>query len=127
VYYFGGRLPGGVDGSEAAGMTAESMARKGMVAITISYRLGCLWISGASRTDGRNRPTMRRGNYALMDQSAALHWVKAKHRGRFGGDPNKITIAGESAGSTAVSAQMASPLSRDLIAAAIGGKAVRHY
>ena len=54
-----------------------------------------------------------------MDQSAALVWVK-KNIAAFGGDPDHITIAGESAGSIAVFAQMASPLSRNLIAGAIG-------
>ena len=116
VYYFGGGFQAG-DGSEPR-YDGESMARKGIVAITISYRLGIFGFLAHPELTAES-PNHASGNYALMDQSAALRWVKA-NIAAFGGDPNKITIAGESAGSTAVSAQMASPLSRDLIAGAIG-------
>ena len=116
VYFFGGGYMAG-DGSEPR-YEGASMAAKGIVAVTINYRLGVFGFF-AHPALTKESPHHASGNYALLDQSAALHWVK-QNIAAFGGDPNKITIAGESAGSTSVSAQMASPLSRELIAGAIG-------
>ena len=116
VYFYGGGFVGG-DGSESR-YDGESIARKGIVAVTISYRLGIFgFFSHPELT--KESPHHASGNYGLLDQNAALKWVKA-NIAAFGGDPAKITIAGESAGSIAVFAQMASPLSKNLIAGAIG-------
>ncbi len=116
VYFFGGGFQAG-DGSEPR-YDGESMAGKGIVAVTVNYRLGVFgFLAHPDLT--KNSPHHASGNYALLDQNAALQWVK-KNIAAFGGDPARVTIAGESAGSIAVSAQMASPLSKDLIAGAIG-------
>ena len=116
VYFFGGGFVAG-DGSEPR-YDGASMARKGIVAITVNYRLGVFgFLAHPDLT--RESAHHASGNYTLLDQSAALVWVR-QNIAAFGGDPRKITIAGESAGSIAVSAQMASPLSRDLISGAIG-------
>ncbi|MFN8812425.1 MAG: carboxylesterase/lipase family protein [Acidobacteriota bacterium] len=116
VYFFGGGFQAG-DGSEPR-YDGESMARRGIVAITVNYRLGLFgFLAHPALT--ASSPHKASGNWGLHDQSAALHWVKA-NIAAFGGDPNRITIAGESAGSSSVSAQMVSPLSRQLIAGAIG-------
>jgi para-nitrobenzyl esterase len=116
VYFFGGGFVAG-DGSEPR-YDGESLASKGIVTVTISYRLGVFGFMAHPELT-RESAHHGSGNYALLDQNAALQWVK-QNIGAFGGDARRVTIAGESAGSIAVSAQMASPLSKDLIAGAIG-------
>lgn len=116
VYIFGGGFQQG-DGSEPR-YDGESMARKGIVAVSINYRLGIFgFLSHPDLT--KESAHHASGNYGLLDQVAALRWVQ-KNIAAFGGDPRRVTIAGESAGSISVSALMASPLSRGLIAGAIG-------
>lgn len=116
VYFYGGGFAAG-DGSELR-YDGESMARKGIVAITVNYRLTVFGFFAHPELT-KESPHHASGNYGLLDQSAALQWVQ-KNIAAFGGDPKKITIAGESAGSLSVSAQMASPLSKNIIAGAIG-------
>ena len=116
VYFYGGGFVAG-DGSEAR-YDGESMAQRGIVAITVNYRLG-IFGSFAHPALTNEAPYHGSGNYGLLDQAAALKWV-SENIASFGGDPKKITIAGESAGSVSVSAQMVSPLSKNLIAGAIG-------
>jgi len=116
VYFFGGGFVAG-DGSEPR-YDGENLATKGIVTVTLNYRLDIFgFLSHPELT--KESPHHASGNYGLLDQNAALLWVK-RNIAAFGGDPNKITIGGESAGSASVSAQMASPLSKDLIAGAIG-------
>lgn len=116
VYFYGGGFVAG-DGSEYR-YDGAAMSKKGIVVVTVNYRLN---IFGFFAHPELSKETSYKGsgNYGLMDQAEALKWV-SKNISSFGGDPKKITIAGESAGSISVSAQMVSPLARNLIAGAIG-------
>jgi para-nitrobenzyl esterase len=116
VYVFGGGFQNG-DGSEPR-YDGESMARQGLVTVSLNYRTNVFgFFSHPELTkESKNHAS---GNYGLLDQVAALRWVQ-QNIAAFGGDPKRVTIAGESAGSLSVSALMASPLSRDLMAGAIG-------
>ena len=84
------------------------MARKGIISITANYREG---IFGFFTHPQLSKETSYKGsgNYGLLDQVAAIQWVK-ENIAAFGGDPNRITIVGESAGSMSVCSLMASPL-----------------
>jgi para-nitrobenzyl esterase len=115
VYIFGGGFQNG-DGSEPR-YDGESMARHGIVAVSVNYRTNIFGFFVHPELT-RESPHHASGNYGLLDQAAALQWVQ-KNIAAFGGDPKRVTIAGESAGSISVSALMASPLSRDLMAGAI--------
>ncbi len=116
VYFYGGGFVAG-DGSEPR-YDGSAMAKKGIVTVTVNYRLA-LFGFFAHPELSKESPYKASGNYGLLDQAAALKWV-SKNIAAFGGDPKKVTIAGESAGSVSVSAQMVSPLSKNLIAGAIG-------
>jgi len=116
VYFYGGGFSAG-DGSEYR-YDGESMAKRGIVAVTVNYRLGIFgFLAHPDLT--KESPHHSSGNYGLLDQHAALEWVQ-RNIAAFGGDPARVTIAGESAGSISVCAQMASPLSKGLFAGAIG-------
>ncbi len=96
----------------------DALANKGVVVVTFNYRLGVFGFLAhpeLTKESGRNAS----GNYALLDQIAALQWVK-DNIAAFGGDPGNVTIFGESAGSFAVSALMASPAAAGLFHRAIG-------
>ena len=116
VYFYGGGLMAG-DASEPR-YDGESMARRGIVSVTVNYRLTVFgFFSHPELT--KESPHHASGNQGLLDEAAALQWVQ-QNIGAFGGDPKRVTIAGESAGSFSVSAQMASPLSKKLFNGAIG-------
>ena len=116
VWYHGGGFAAG-SGSEPR-YDGAYLAKQGIVVVDVNYRLGIFgFFSHPELT--RESPHKASGNYGMLDQVEALKWVKANIAG-FGGDPNSVTIGGESAGSFSVSALMASPLSRGLIHKAIG-------
>lgn len=119
VWIHGGAFQGG-SGREPMYDGAQ-LARRGVVVVTINYRLGVLgWLAhpalSAESPDGVS------GNYGLLDQIAALKWVK-RNIAAFGGDPGNVTVAGESAGGLSVLYLMASPEARGLFARAISQSA----
>lgn len=115
VYFFGGGLMAG-DGSEYR-YDGESLATKGIVSVTINYRLNVFGFLVHPELTAE-APYHASGNYGFLDQNAALKWVQA-NIAAFGGDPKRVTIAGQSAGSRSVTVQMLSPLSKGLFAGAI--------
>mgnify|MGYP002072476527 FL=1 len=95
----------------------EGMAKKGVVFVTINYRLGVFGFLAHPELTAESGVNAS-GNYAFLDQIAALQWVQ-KNIAAFGGDPNRVTIAGQSAGAFAVNALVASPLAKGLFHRAI--------
>jgi para-nitrobenzyl esterase len=105
-----GNLAGGLyDGAE--------LARRGVVVVTVGYRLGVLGYLAHPEL-GAESPQRSSGNYGLLDQIAALRWVR-DNIAAFGGDPENITAFGESAGALSITQLMASPLARGLFHKAI--------
>jgi para-nitrobenzyl esterase len=116
LWFFGGGFVSG-SGDEFR-YDGEALAKKGVIVVTCNYRVGIFgFFSHPELT--KESPHHASGNYALMDQVAALEWVQ-KNIAAFGGDPKNITIGGESAGSFSVSAQMASPLAIGKFQKALG-------
>ena len=116
VWIYGGGFQAG--GSSEPRQDGSKLATKGVVVVSMNYRLGVFgFLAHPELTKESDRNAS--GNYGLMDQTAALEWVKRNIR-EFGGDPSNVTIFGESAGSFSVSAQMASPIARGLFHKAIG-------
>ena len=96
----------------------DRLAHKGVIVVTIAYRLGPFgYLVHPELT--RESTHGASGNYGLLDQLAALQWIQ-RNIAAFGGDPKQVTLAGQSAGSMAVSILMASPLAKGLFQRAIG-------
>ena len=116
VYIHGGSLQTGQPWY--ADYSGEGLARKGVIAVNLGYRLGVFGFL-ADEELAAESPNGTTGNYGLLDQIQALKWVQ-KNIAAFGGDPENVTLAGESAGSACVSALCVSPLAKGLFVRAIG-------
>lgn len=116
VYIHGGSLTTG--SSADRDHNGEEMAKKGVIMITIQYRLGVFGYFAHPDLVSES-PNNTTGNYGLLDQIEALRWINT-NASYFGGDASNITIAGESAGSSSVSALCTSPLAAGLFKRAIG-------
>jgi para-nitrobenzyl esterase len=116
VWIYGG---GYINGSASMPLYwGDRLANKGVIVVSIAYRLGPLGFLALPELT-RESLQQSSGNYGLMDQIAALEWVK-RNISAFGGDPKCVTIAGQSSGSISVSILMASPLAKGLFQRAIG-------
>ena len=122
----GGHLPVMVylhGGSNVAGSAAEDLSNglalvpRGVVLVTLDYRLGIFGFFRSPALDAES-PHHASGNYGLLDQIAALAWVK-RNIAQFGGDPARVTIFGQSAGAVDTGLLMTSPLARGLFAQAL--------
>ncbi|MCG6960152.1 carboxylesterase family protein [bacterium BMS3Abin03] len=115
VWIYGGGFNGGA--TSIPTYSGENLANKGVVLVSIAYRVGQLGFMAHPELSAES-PHHVSGNYGLLDMIAALKWIK-KNIAVFGGDPNKVTIFGESAGGIAVSMLCASPLAKGLFEGAI--------
>ena len=119
VWIHGGALLTGW--SNEAIYDGAQFAKRGIILVSINYRLGVLgWLAHPELS--AESPTKVSGNYGLLDQIAALAWVK-QNIGAFGGDASNVTIAGESSGGLSVMYLLASPPARGLFAKAIAESA----
>ncbi|MBK0379785.1 carboxylesterase/lipase family protein [Mucilaginibacter segetis] len=115
VYIYGGGFVSG--GTNVPIYDGEAMAKKGIIFVTINYRVGIFGFFAHPELT-KESPHSQSGNYGIMDQLAALQWVQ-KNIAAFGGDPEKVTIAGQSAGSMSVNYLVTSPLGKGLFNGAI--------
>jgi para-nitrobenzyl esterase len=115
VWIYGGGFVSG--GTNVPIYDGEAMAKKGVILVSIAYRVGILGFLAHPELTNES-PNHASGNYGLMDMLAALKWVQ-KNIAAFGGDPNNVTIAGQSAGSMSVNSLVASPLGKGLFKKAI--------
>ena len=122
VWFHGG---GFYEGSGSDPRTnGEGLARKGVVLVTFNYRLGALGFLATPELSAES-PRHASGNYGLLDEIAALKWVK-RNIAAFGGDPDNVTVFGHSAGAGSVNFLSVSPLARGLFRRALAESQVRY-
>jgi para-nitrobenzyl esterase len=115
VWIYGGGFSFG--STSEPGYNGEKLAKRGVVLVSIAYRVGQLGFLAHPELS-KESPHNVSGNYGLLDMIAGLKWIQ-KNISAFGGDPNQVTIFGESAGGIAVSMLCASPLAKGLFHGAI--------
>jgi len=122
VFIYGGGFTVGSSGMALYG--GESVAKRGAVFVNFNYRLGILGFMAHPELTAES-PNRASGNYGFQDQIAALRWIQ-RNIAKFGGDPERVTISGQSAGASSVNVLTASPLAKGLFhrAVAMSGSAV---
>jgi para-nitrobenzyl esterase len=115
VWVYGGGF--NIGSASMANYAGEGLAKKGVIQINIAYRVGTLGFF--AHPDLTTEGAGASGNYGLLDQIAALKWVQ-RNVSALGGDPNNVTLAGQSAGSMSVALLQASPLAKGLFHRVIG-------
>jgi para-nitrobenzyl esterase len=115
VWIYGGGFSSG--SAACAIYDGEELAKKGIIFVSINYRVGVFGFLAHPELSKESKNNVS-GNYGLLDQVAALQWVK-KNIAAFGGDPQKVTIAGQSAGSMSVSCLVSAPVAAGLFRGAI--------
>ena len=116
VWIYGGGFT--IGSAAMANYSGETLARKGVVYVSVAYRLGALGFMAHPELTAESR-YHGSGNWGFLDLVAALEWIQ-RNIEHFGGDPSNVTIMGQSAGSMAVSLLQASPLARGLFHRAVG-------
>lgn len=110
VWFYGGGL---VNGSASTSLySGENLTKKGVIVVTANYRLGALgFLAHPELSEEASYKSS--GNYGLLDMIATLRWVQ-ENIGSFGGDPNNVTILGQSSGAISINALTTSPLAKGL-------------
>ncbi|RLN53753.1 hypothetical protein BBJ28_00002368 [Nothophytophthora sp. Chile5] len=121
VWIYGGRFVGGAGSLPL--YDGAGLAAKGVVVVTLNYRMGALGFLATTELQGES-PNNSTGNYGLLDQIEALKWVQS-NIAAFGGDPSRVTIGGQSAGSSSVYHLVDSPVASGLFHGAIAESGIR--